>query len=81
MTKSRDDTHKHARVGGESALEVRRTWISTPLATNSGKADGLGGLGWQGCGGGWGVGGLRGGCGGVVLRGVLVRRTESIGIH
>ena len=52
MTKSRDDTHKHARVGGESALEVRRTWISTPLATNSGKADGLGGLGWQGCGGG-----------------------------
>ena len=27
------------------------------------------------------VGGLRGGCGGVVLRGVLVRRTESIGIH
>ena len=29
------------RVGGESALEVRRTWISTPLATNSGKADGL----------------------------------------
>jgi hypothetical protein len=31
--------------------------------------------------GGWGVGGLRGGCGGVVLRGVLVRRTESIGIH
>ena len=59
MTKSRDDTHKHARVGGESALEVRRTWISTPLATNSGKADGLGGLGWQGCGGvgGWGVAG------------------------
>ena len=50
MTKSRDDTHKHARVGGESALEVRRTWISTPLATNSGKADGLGGLGrvWGG---------------------------------
>ena len=81
MTKSRDDTHKHARVGGESALEVRRTWISTPLATNSGKADGLGGLGWQGCGGvgGWGVAGRV--WGGVVLRGVLVRRTESIGIH
>ena len=62
MTKSKDDTHKHARVGGESALKVRRTWISTPLATNSGKADGLGGLGWQGCGG-EGVGG--GGGGGV----------------
>ena len=46
-----------------------------------GKADGLGGLGWQGCGyGGWG-GGVGGGGGGVVLRGVLVRRTESIGIH
>ena len=81
MTKSRDDTHKHARVGGESALEVRRTWISTPLATNSGKADGLGGLGWQGCGGGGGLGGCGEGVGGVVLRGVLVRRTESIGIH
>ena len=81
MTKSRDDTHKHARVGGESALEVRRTWISTPLATNSGKADGLGGLGWQGCGGGGGLGGCGEGVGGGVLRGVLVRRTESIGVH
>ena len=33
-------THKHARVGGESALEVRRPWISNSLATNTGQADG-----------------------------------------
>ena len=44
MTKSKDSTHKHARVGGESALEVRRPWISNSLATNTGKADGPGGL-------------------------------------
>ena len=77
MTKSRDDTHKHARVGGESALEVRRTWISTPLATNSGKADGLGGLGWQGCGGvgGWGVAGRVGG------GGIEGRAGEEDGVH
>ena len=52
MTKSKDSTHKHARVGGESALEVRRPWISNSLATNTGKADGPGGLVWGG-GGGW----------------------------
>ena len=28
MTKSKDNKHKHAWVRGESALEVRRTWIS-----------------------------------------------------
>ena len=73
MTKSKDSTHKHARVGGESALEVRRPWISNSLATNTGKADGPGGLvggggdggrRWQGCGGwreGWGLGGVGGG--------------------
>ena len=89
MTKSKDSTHKHARAGGESALEVRRPWISNSLATNTGKADGPGGLGWRrggGVGGGGGRaagGGGRGGGsgGGVVLRGVLVRRTGSIGIH
>ena len=60
MTKSKDSTHKHARVGGESALEVRRPWISNSLATNTGKADGPGGLvgGWRE---GWGLGGVGGG--------------------
>ena len=88
MTKSKDSTHKHARVGGESALEVRRPWISNSLATNTGKADGPGGLVGGGGGGGGGGraaggGGRGGGSGGwgVVLRGVLVRRTGSIGIH
>ena len=57
MTKSKDSTHKHARVGGESALEVRRPWISNSLATNTGKADGPGGL----VGGGVGVRGVGGG--------------------
>lgn len=53
VTKSKDNKHKQARVGGESALEVRRTWISRSLATNTGKAGGRpGSLGWQGCGGG-----------------------------
>ena len=70
MTKSKDSTHKHARAGGESALEVRRPWISNSLATNTGKADGPGGLGWR-RGGGWGaaVAGLRGVAGGVGVRG------------
>ena len=66
MTKSKDSTHKHARAGGESALEVRRPWISNSLATNTGKADGPGGLGG---GGGAGVAGGRGGGGGVGVRG------------
>ena len=68
MTKSKDSTHKHARVGGESALEVRRPWISNSLATNTGKADGPGGLVGAG-GGGAAVAGLRGVAGGVGVRG------------
>lgn len=37
--------------------------------------------GGRAAGGGGGLGGCGEGVGGVVLRGVLVRRTESIGIH
>ena len=82
MTKSKDSTHKHPRVGGESAREVRRPWISNSLATNTGKADGPGGLVGGGGGGGGraaGGGGRGGGSGGG--GGVEGRAGEEDRVH
>ena len=43
VTKSKDNKPKYEGVGGESALEVRRTWITKQLATNTRKAVGQAG--------------------------------------
>ena len=75
VTKSEDNKPKHAPVGGESALEVRRTWISNSLnwpqtpewqaggragrEVWGGRAAGVG-VG-RGWAGGWGWGGRGGG--------------------
>ena len=91
VTKSEDNKPKHAPVGGESALEVRRTWISnslnwpqTPEWQAGGRAGGRSGVaglrGWGLGGAGLGVG-AGGGGGAAEGRGGEEDRTESTGIH